>query len=125
MKLRNLFLIHSLVALLYALCLLVIPKTVLFLYGFGVTPGEILLAQFFGTELLVAGLITLLARDADASTTRNAITISIMISSAIGAVVSIGGTLGGTMDALGWTAVALFGFFAIAFAYFQFLGPEE
>jgi len=125
MKLRNLFLIHSLIALLYALCLLVIPKTLLFLYGFGVSPGEILLAQFFGTQLLVSGLVTLLARDADASSTRNAITISIMIANAIGLVVSIGGTLSNTMNALGWSAVVIYGFFAIAFAYFQFIGPAE
>ena len=125
MKLRNLFLIHALIALLYALCLLVIPKTLLFLYGFNSTPGEVLLAQFFGTQLLVSGLSTLLARDAEASTTRNAITISIMIANAIGLVVAIGGVFSGTMNALGWTAVVIFGFFAIAFAYFQFLGPAE
>lgn len=125
MKLRNLFLIHSLIALLYALCLLVIPKPLLFLYGLGSSAGDVLLAQFFGTQLLVSGLATLLARDAAASSARNAITLSILISSVIGLVVSIGGTISNTMNALGWSAVAIFGFFAIAFAYFQFIGPAE
>ena len=125
MKLRNLFLIHSLIALLYSLGLLLIPQTMLFLYGITTTAGDRLLAQFFGVQLLTSGLVTLLARDESASSTRNAITLSILISSAVGLIVSIGGTLAGTMNVLGWSAVVIYGFFAIAFAFFQFIGPAE
>ena len=125
MKIRNLFLIHSLIALLYSLGLLLIPQTMLFLYGITTTAGDRLLAQFFGVQLLVAGLVTLLARDAEASNARSAITLSVLISSAVGLIVSIGGTISGTMNALGWSAVVIYGFFAIAFAYFQFINPEE
>ena len=125
MKLRNLFLIHSLIALLYSLGLLLIPQTMLFLYGITTTAGDRLLAQFFGVQLLTSGLVTLLARDESASSARNAITLSILISSAVGLIVSIGGTLAGTMNVLGWSAVVIYGFFAIAFAFFQFIGPAE
>ncbi len=125
MKLRNLFLIHSLIALLYSLGLLLIPQTMLFLYGITTTAGDRLLAQFFGVQLLTSGLVTLLARDESASGARNAITLSILISSAVGLIVSIGGTLAGTMNVLGWSAVVIYGFFAIAFAFFQFIGPAE
>jgi len=125
MKLRNLFLLHSLIALLYSLGLLLIPPTMLFLYGLGSTAGDKLLAQFFGVQLLTSGLMTLLARDESASSARSAITLSIMISSAIGLIVSLGGTISGAMNALGWSAVAIYGFFAIAFAYFQFFAPAE
>ncbi len=125
MKLRNLFLIHSLIALLYSLGLLLIPQTMLFLYGITTTAGDRLLAQFFGVQLLTSGMATLLARDESASGARNAIALSILISSAVGLIVSIGGTLSGTMNALGWSAVVIYGFFAIAFAYFQFIGPAE
>ena len=125
MKLRNLFLIHSLIALLYSLGLLLIPQTMLFLYGITTTAGDRLLAQFFGVQLLTSGMATLLARDESASNARSAITLSILISSAVGLIVSIGGTLSGTMNALGWSAVVIYGFFAIAFAYFQFIGPAE
>ncbi len=125
MKLRNLFLIHSLIALLYSLGLLLIPQTMLFLYGITTTAGDRLLAQFFGVQLLTSGLVTLLARDESASSARNTITLSILISSAVGLIVSIGGTLAGTMNVLGWSAVVIYGFFAIAFAFFQFIGPAE
>lgn len=125
MKIRNLFLIHSLIALLYALGLLLIPQTMLFLYGIATTAGDRLLAQFFGVQLLASGMVTLLARDESASNARSAITLSLLISSAIGLVVSIGGTLSGAMNVLGWSAVVIYGFFAVAFAYFQFIGPAE
>lgn len=125
MRLRNLFLIHSLIALLYSLGLLLIPQTMLFLYGITSTSGDRLLAQFFGVQLLTSGMATLLARDESASSARSAITLSILISSAVGLIVSIGGTLSGTMNALGWSAVVIYGFFAIAFAYFQFIATEE
>ncbi len=125
MKLRNLFLIHSLVALLYSLGLLLIPQTMLFLYGMSTTAADKLLAQFFGAQLLTSGMVTLLTRDESASSARSAITLSILISSAVGLIVSIGGTLSHTMNALGWSAIVIFGFFAIAFAYFQFVGPTE
>jgi len=125
MRIRNLFLIHSLIALLYSLGLLLIPQTMLFLYGITSTAGDRLLAQFFGVQLLMSGMATLLARDESASSARNAITMSIMISSAVGLIVSIGGTMSDTMNALGWSAVVIFGFFAVAFAYFQFIATEE
>ncbi len=125
MRIRNLFLIHSLIALLYSLGLLLIPQTMLFLYGVTSTAGDRLLAQFFGVQLLMSGMATLLARDESSSGARNAITLSILISSAVGLIVSIGGTMSGTMNALGWSAVVIYGFFAIAFAYFQFIAAEE
>ena len=125
MKLRSLYLIHSLVVFIYALGLLLIPPTILQLYGFGVSPGEKLLAQFFGVQLLTAGLVTLLARDVIETTARNAINISIVISYAIGLIISIGGTLSNTMNAIGWSAVVIYAAFAIAFAFFQFFVVEE
>ena len=125
MRIRNLFLIHSLIAFLYSLGLLLIPQTMLFLYGITSTAGDRLIAQFFGAQLLASGMVTLLARDESPSSARSAITMSLMIASAVGVIVSIGGTLSGVMNALGWSAVVIYGFFAIGFAYFQFMATEE
>ncbi len=111
-------------AFVFSFGLLLIPPTVLELYGFGVTPNEKLLAQFYGVHLLLAGLITLLGRDITEDRARYAINFSIMIADAIAAIVAIGGTLSGTMNALGWSAVVIYAFFAIAFAYFQFFVTE-
>ncbi len=125
MKLRNLYLIHSLVAFVYALGVLLIPQTVLSLYGFGTSVGEKLLAQLFGVQLLTSGLVTFLARDVNDRSAINAINISVMVASAIGLIVSLGGTLGNVMNALGWTAVIIYAAFALAFAYFQFFLTEN
>jgi hypothetical protein len=125
MKLRNLYLVHSLVELLFSLALLLIPATILTAYGLGSSKSEILLGQFFGVELLTGGLLTLFARDVSDSNSRNAINYSIISSATVGAIISIGGTVSHTLNALGWSAVVIYAFFAIAFAYFQFINPQD
>ncbi len=125
MKLRNLYLIHSLIAFIFALGLLLIPSTVLELYGLSGTLGEKLLAQLFGVQLLFAGLVTLFARDVTEPAARNAINYGVMAAAIVGVVISVGGTLSGAMNALGWSAVVIYGAIAITFAYFQFFVVEE
>ncbi len=125
MKLRNLYLVHSLIALVFALGFLLIPSTVLELYGLSATLGEKLLAQLFGVQLLFAGLVTLLARDVTETAVRNAINYSVMAAAVVGVIISVGGTLSGAMNGLGWSAVVIYGAFVIAFAYFHFFVTEE
>jgi lipoprotein signal peptidase len=125
MKLRNLYLVHSLVELLFSLALLLIPATILAAYGLGSSKAEILLGQFYGVELLTGGLLTLLARDITDSNARSAINYSLISSGAVGMIIAIGGTVSHTMNALGWSAVVIYAFFAIAFAYFQFFNPQQ
>ena len=124
MKLRNLYLVHSAVELLFALALLLITPTILAVYGLGKSPSDTLLGQFFGVELLTGGLLTLLARDVNDSAAKNAINYSLLISAAVGLIISIGGTVSKTMNSFGWSAVVIYGFFALAFAYFIFFKPE-
>ena|SRR5258708_39720144 len=124
MKLRNLYLVHAVVVLLYALALLLITQTILAAYGLSTNTSDVLVGQFFGVGLLTSGLVTLLARDVTDPAAKTAINYAEMISAAVGFIISIGATLSKTMNSLGWSAVVLFGFFAVAFAYFQFFNPE-
>ncbi len=116
---------HSAVELLFALALLLIPATILTAYGLGSSKSGILLGQFFGVEFLTGGLLTLLARDVSDPGSRNAINYSILSSATVGFIISVGGTVSHTMNALGWSAVVIYAFFAIAFAYFQFFNPQS
>jgi hypothetical protein len=125
MKLRNLFLFNTVVALLFALGFLLMPTVLLDLFGFPSDAGTKLLGQIIGVELLVGGLSTFFARDTRDHTARQALTLANLIASVIGMIVSLGGMLSGAMNDLGWVIVGAYLVLALGFGYFQFIGPAE
>jgi hypothetical protein len=124
MKIRTFLIIAAVVALVYAIGSLILPQFVATTYGLGTSASEILLARFFGTELLVLGLINWLAKDLTGASVRPIIMGS-LIGNAVGFIVSITGTLDGTMNSMGWSAVVIYLLLGLGFAYFQFVAPPK
>jgi hypothetical protein len=125
MNLRNMFIANALVSLLFALGLLLMPGTLLDLYGMSANPSEKLLGQFFGVELLAIGLLTLFALGASELRSQRALTLAFFIADGIGFVVALGGMLSGVMSGFGWSTVVIYLLLALGFGYFQFIGPAE
>ena len=124
MSRRTFLTIASIVALVYAAGLILMPAFMNSTYGFGDSASEILLSRFFGIELLALGLITWLAKDMAATSVSPIITGS-LIADAVGTVVALMGTLSGVMNAAGWSAVAIYLLLTLGFAYFQFMAPVK
>ena len=124
MNLRTFLVIAAVIALAFALGLIVMPAFMATTYGFGTSASEILLARFFGTELLVLGVINWLAKDSTAANARPIIMGS-LIGNAVGAVIALMGTLNGVMNSIGWSSVAIYLLLALGFAYFQFMAPAK
>ena len=124
MNLRAFLIIASILALVYAAGLILMPAFMNSTYGFGGSGSEILLSRFFGVELLVLGLITWLAKDMTGSSVRPIITGS-LIGNAVGSIVALMGTMSGVMSAAGWSAVAIYLLLTLGFAYFQFMAPAR
>jgi hypothetical protein len=124
MKLRPFLTVVSVVALIYALGLLLLPSFMATTYGMGTSASEILLARFFGVEMLAIGLITWLSKDFTGASARPVITAS-LVADIVGAIVALMGTLGGIMNAVGWSAFGIYIIFALGFAYFQFMAPSK
>ncbi len=124
MKLSTLMVINAVVALAYALGMLLMPATLLSLYGMTSGSSEQLMAQFFGVGLVAIGLLTWFARNVTDAGTRRAIILALLVSHAIGVIVSVPGTLSGVMNAVGWSAVALYLLLGLGYAYFQFVKPS-
>ena len=120
MTLATLLSINAIVALAYALGLLLVPATLLTVYGITSGPGERLMAQFFGVALLAVGLLTWLARNVADPIARRAFVLALLISQAVGLVVALLGTLSGVMNVAGWSAVAIYLLLGLGYAYFQF-----
>ncbi len=124
MKLSTLMVINAVVALAFALGLLLMPATLASLYGMTSGSSEQLMSQFFGVALVAIGLLTWFARNVTDAGTRRAIILALLVSDAIGVIVSVLGTLSGVMNAVGWSVVALYLLLGLGYAYFQFMKPS-
>lgn len=123
-KLKPLFILNTLVALSYGLGALLAPAWVMSSYGLTLNPAGELMTRFYGAELIAHGWMTWLVRNAGASPTRKAILSSRCIGNAIRTGVALLFMASGQADARGWLIIALFTFFALAYAYFWVVRPD-
>lgn len=125
MKLKQLLVINAIITLAYGLGETLIPGTILTLYGLSSDPSTKLAAQYFGVALIGVGMLSWCARDVTDSKAQQGNIVSFLIYHTVGLIVSLSGTLRGIFSAVGWTAVAIYLFLGIGFAYFQFFKRDE
>lgn len=124
MKFRTLLTINALVALVYAIGLLLVPTALLTVYGMTSGPSEQLMARFFGVALASVGLLTWFARNITDPDTHRAIIVAQLSANVVGLIVSVLGTLSSVMNVIGWSAVAIYLLLGLGYAYFQFMKPS-
>ena len=125
MKLGTLMLVTAIVAGLFGIGFVLAPAQVLAPYGVEANAQMEQLGGLFGATLILLAVLTWSARNAPDSPARQAIVLGIFVGEAIGFVVSLMGQLEGVMNALGWSTVAIYAFFTLAYGYFQFLAKPE
>ncbi len=125
MKFSNLLLVNAVVSLVYGVGLVLLPATLLSMYG--VTPGPAvnLASQLFGVELLHVGLICWFARNVSDGPAQRAIIVASLIGQVFGLIVALMGTLSGVFNAVGWSAVAIYVLLGLGYAYLQFMKPSH
>ena len=119
MKLSHVYIFNTIVAIVYAIGLLIVPATVMTLHGISTDPSTLLMARYFGVALVGIGLTTWLARNSDNSQAKDAITLGFMISYIVGFVVSLQATLIGQMNAVGWLPVVIYLVLTAGLGYFR------
>jgi len=124
MKLSNLLVFNTIIALVYGISFVLVPTTVLSLYGMTQGTSEALAGQYFGVALIAIGLLTWFARSVTDSDAQRAIILALLISDVIGVIVAVLGTVSGVMSAVGWSAVGIYLLLALGYAYFQFMKPS-
>ncbi len=125
MKLKVLFIITAIVAIVFGVAFTIIPAKVYSLYGIESTAGLDYMAQLFGAALIGIGLIAWLARNATDSVARSAIILSFFIADGIGFVIALIGQLNEILGPLGWLTVAIYFLLSLGFGYFQFSKPSS
>ena len=121
MKLSTLMVINSVISTVFGIAFVLIPWQVLSFYGL-VQPHPVLnyMGQLFGVSLVTIAVLTWSARNAEASDARNAIVLALLIGDGIGFVVALIAQLGGVVNTLGWSTVAIYLFFTLGYGYFKF-----
>ena len=125
MKLRNLYLLNTVISLGFALGFFLMSPFLLGLMGMDSTADARMLAQLIAVELVVGGVTTLLARDVTDSKATGAINTGNFLAGVLGTVITLRATLSGVMGWFGYIVMAVYLFIAVAFGYFQFLKPQK
>jgi hypothetical protein len=120
MKVRTLMIAQALVATIVGLVFTFIPAQMLSTYGITSNIALDYMGQLYGAALLGIGVLAWLAKDSTASEAGKAILTGFCVASAIGFVVTLIGQLGGAVNVMGWSTVAIYILFAIGFGYFRF-----
>ena len=124
MKIKTIMSIKAIVVIFFGLGFLFLTRTIMSLFGMSVDSGGITTGQLLGQMYTLIALLLWLCRNTTEASTKKAFAISVTIGDAIGTVVSLLAVLSGSMNALGWSAVAIYLIFTIGFGYFL-LNPES
>lgn len=125
MKFGTVLVVNAIVALVYGIALVLVPSTVLGLYGVTPGPGVNLASQLLGVEMIHIGVICWLARSVSEAAAQRAIIIGGLTGQVIAIIISVMGTLSGVFSAMGWSAVGIYGVLALGYAYLQFMKPSR
>jgi len=118
MKLKTLMIIKAVVCVVFGPILLFLPDPLLTMLGSSFGPGAAITAREYGAALLGNFLLVWLARNAEESVARRAILWDLFVYDAIAFIAMLLIQLSGGMNLLGWSIVAIYLFFAVAYGYF-------
>jgi len=125
MRLSTLLLIGGLLALVFGLGFLLVPRPMLTFYGVPPDPSVVLMARFFGTALVQLGLVLYLIRDVGDPRTQRGVVIGSFIGSVAGLVVALTGQFWGLVNQFGWTTVAIYGLLTLGYGSIMFGRPAS
>jgi hypothetical protein len=124
-QLRSLLFIAGVIALVFGLGFLLVPRPVLALYGVPTDPAIVLMSRFFGGALVQVGLVLYLIRDVSDARTQRGVIIGSFLGSVAGLVVSLTGQFWGIVNQLGWSSVAIYALLTLGYGAFMFGRPTS
>jgi hypothetical protein len=125
MPLRTLLLIAGILALVFGLGFLLVPRPMLALYAVAPDPAVVLMSRFFGAALVQLGLILYLIRDVADPRTQRGVVLGSFLGSLAGFVVALTGQFWGLVNAFGWSTVAIYGLLLLGYGSFVFGRPQS
>ena len=118
MKLSTLFIINTVVALLLGLGFILVPASLVSMYGVVLNDTGIHIARLLGAAYLAFAIISWMVRYSAGGSELRAILLAFFIGDMLGFVITLIDQLRGMANALGWSSVAIFLLFGLGFGYF-------
>ena len=124
MKLSYWMAAKAVVEVIFGIGFVLMPKFMGATFGMDFDASAALMAQLFGAAFIFGSIVLWLARNIDLNDVAcKAILIGVVVSNAIGFIVTLMASLSGVWNVMGWLPVALYLVFGLAFAYFLFMKP--
>ena len=126
MKLNHLMVIKAVIVFVYGISFVLIPTTIMSVYGLTLNQGGAVMTQLFGAAFILLGIVLWSARNAPRSDVAlRGIVLAVLVGDLIGFVIALLAQLSGAWNALGWGNVALYLLLACGFGYFYFVKPAN
>jgi len=110
-------------SLLFGLAFLVVPGSLLSLYGVALEPSSQYLARYFGSALLGFAAINWLGRSIKSGPGLRAILVGSLVASTTGLVISAFELLGGADNLFLWSTLVIYFLLSLGFGDFVFRTP--
>jgi hypothetical protein len=118
MTIKTFLTIVAALGIVHGVAFLVAPNQVVRAYGIVPSAPIALMSRFFGGALLAWCAILWSAKSFRDEAAVRAVLLATCVAEAIGVLTAIAGTVAGTMNGLGWMAVAIYAFGSVGCAYF-------
>jgi hypothetical protein len=123
MKLKTLFTLNALVALVFGSVHLLAPSLFWASFGLSLDANGILMARSVGAEVMAFSLLVWLARPVADLKALRAVSLACLVKWSLLLAVNLYAQLSGLLNPMGWSNIVLFVFFASGYAYFL-IKPE-
>ena len=124
MSYKALFVLNAIVAIVFGAAFLFVPTMSLGFFGTDTYKATVLVAQFFGTELIAVGLLLWFAKDvADAGIQRK-LGWAQLIGLLLGLVVNVIGAANGVISRNGWITILVYAVLVLLYGFMLFLKPK-
>jgi len=124
MKLKTFLIVNAIVSCSFGVMALLAPAQVMSLFGVESNPAISMLAQFSGLSSVSLGLVPWFSRKMELSQAQKTIIPAMLICNVIGVIISVLGSLSGTIN-LGWITAGLYLIFAISYVWFLFSKSQK
>lgn len=121
MKLAWLLTANAVVVGSFGIVALLLPGPLFDAFGGTSDVGSQFVVQILGAALFGEALLRVFLRDVEPGRTRDVLTSALLGEYLLALVASVQAQLSGVTNEVGWVILALFGLFALGYAYFRFV----
>ena len=126
MRVRNLFILNTIVFGIFGIGLMIAPAQIMdFLYDASTDATGIYGIRSWAAAAFGSATLSWLVRNLKASDARRAIVVAFFVMYTLGFIIDFTFQLSGVFNAFGWSSPIIAGFFGSAFGYFTFAKPKQ